>query len=143
LKVWQAIIPVWLEAPVLGYGFGAVWYYGWWRLGGSPLLVQMTAAAKVPFYHGHNLLLDVLPQLGALGVMAALIILCLLAVGGIRGIRDLPDAATWALLTLTGVVVMGVTEPMLSVPVGWFCVVAATVSVSHRRPVASLRHLHA
>ena len=66
-KVWGAIIPAWLGAPVAGYGFGAVWYYGWWRLDGSDLLTRMNYAAGTFFYHGHNLFMDVLPQLGVLG----------------------------------------------------------------------------
>jgi hypothetical protein len=32
------------------------------------------------------------------------------------------------LLTLVAVVGMGITEPMFSVPVGWFCIVAATAA---------------
>jgi len=136
--VWQAIIPAWLEAPILGYGFGAVWFYGWWRLDGSPVLTQMNEAAKIYFYHGHNIVFDVLPQLGALGLVAVLLLLGLLLVRGVRGFRELPDAATWAVLTLIAIVVMGITEPMLSVPVGWFCVVAATAA-SRREPLILTR----
>lgn len=130
---WQAILPAWLAAPVGGYGFGAVWNYGWWRLDGSPVLDQMSKVAGFEFYHGHNNFLDVLPQLGALGFIAALLILGLLGVRGIRALRDQPEAGMWAILTLVTLLVMGVTEPMLSVPVGWFCAVATTACCRHGR----------
>lgn len=134
--IWQAIIPTWLEAPVGGYGFGAVWYYGWWRLDGSALLDHMNEVAKTPFYHGHNILIDVLPQLGALGLVAALLILGLLAFRGIRDARDTTGGSTWAVLALITLLVMGITEPMLSVPIGWFCAVAATAAARRRGPTA-------
>lgn len=140
-KVWGAIIPAWLGAPVAGYGFGAVWYYGWWRLDGSDLLTRMNYAAGTFFYHGHNLFMDVLPQLGVLGVVSALLVLAVLAARGIAGFRRGSGSSTWALLLLTAVLVMGIAEPMLSVPVGWFSVIAATAAARIPAPDASGNHL--
>jgi O-antigen ligase len=127
-EIWRAVIGGWLEAPVAGHGFGAVWKYAWWRLDGSPALDRMNKAADIVFFHGHNVLLDILPQLGALGLVAALLVLGVLAVRGVRGTSTSTAAAGWALLVLVAVLVMGLAEPMLSVPVGWFTVVAATAA---------------
>ncbi len=126
--IWGAVINGWLEAPIAGHGFGAVWFYGWWRLDGSPVLDRMTQAANVDFYHGHNIFLDILPQLGVLGLAAAVLLLGMLALRGVARLSGPSAAPPWALLVLIAVLVMGVAEPMFSVPVGWFCLVAAVAA---------------
>jgi len=126
--IWRAVINSWLQAPVFGHGFGAVWFYAWWRLGGSPVLDEMQQAAHLEFFHGHNIFLDILPQLGVLGLIAALLVIGLLA-GRVRaGLAGPTAAREWVLLVLIALLVMGVAEPMLSVPVGWFSAVAATAA---------------
>ncbi|HEY3407852.1 MAG TPA: O-antigen ligase family protein [Propionicimonas sp.] len=130
--IWRAVIDGWLEAPVGGHGFGAVWFYGWWRLDGSPVLDRMNAAAHLDFFHGHNIFLDILPQLGVLGLVVAILIIGVLAYRGAAGLPGSSSAPGWALLVLVAVLVMGVAEPMLSVPVGWFSIVAATTASGRR-----------
>ncbi len=132
-EIWRAVIDGWLEAPVGGHGFGAVWFYGWWRLDGSPVLDRMNAAAHLDFFHGHNIFLDILPQLGVLGLVVAVLIIGVLAGRGASRLPGSSSAPGWALLVLVAILVMGVAEPMLSVPIGWFSVVAATAASRDRR----------
>lgn len=131
--IWDVVVHTWLQAPVTGYGFGAVWRYSWWPLEGSDVLDRMTAArtgayAGQPFFHGHNLLIDVLPQLGLLGAVGAVLILGLLAVRGIAGLTSPSPAPAWALLMFVGLVTMGMAEPLLSIPLGWFCAAVAAAA---------------
>ncbi len=131
--IWEIVVGTSLQAPLTGYGFGAVWRYSWWPLDGSDVLRKMWsertgAYAGQPFFHGHNLLIDVLPQLGLLGATAAFLVLGLLAVRGISGLTSDSPAPAWGLLIFLALVTMGLAEPLLSIPLGWFCATVAAAA---------------
>lgn len=135
VPLWRAIVRVWEGAPVGGYGWGAVWPYSWF----SPDVVSAPKAAidagsRTALVHGHNIVFDLLPQLGLLGVLVVVVMIgC--SVGWLFVRLDERDyvVARWAALGAAAILVNGVTEPMVSVPVGWFVLVTIVASSSSLR----------
>lgn len=139
-KLWAAIVDVWRVEPLTGYGFGAVWRYAWLPLGGSRVQKDIAEAAGFDPGQGHNVLFDLLPQLGLLGVVALLLLMGGLAYRGVVRLTRAPDAAGWALLTFVALLIAGATETGLIRPLGWVLVVAASAVVGRiGRPQRSLR----
>lgn len=135
VPLWQAIVEVWSDAPVLGYGWGAIWPYSWFRPEThSAAKDQIDVGTGYWLSHGHNIIFDLLPQLGILGV-ALLVLMVGCAVGWL--FVPLADGdyvvARWAGLGVLALLVNGVSEPMLSVPVGWFTLVAIAAGTSRLR----------
>lgn len=122
---WRATIEVSLDrAPFLGSGWGAVWPHPWSMVPPNEVADEIFARAGYPLPHGHNFFIDVLPELGLVGVAIAVLMVAYvlrevrrsgLQVGG----RD-PVMGRLALLVLVALLVSGITEPMLTVPLGWW-----------------------
>ena len=111
-------------APVLGSGWGAVWEHPWDLTVPNEVSLDIYARAGFTLAHGHNFFVDVLPELGLLGVAVAL----LMVVYAVREVRrcGLQPGSTdtqsgrLTLLVLVALLVSGVSEPMLTVPLGWW-----------------------
>ena len=132
---WQAIISATLDrAPILGSGWGAVWEHPWDPTPPNDAALDIYERAGYPLVHGHNFFLDVMPELGLAGVAVALLMVAY-AVRQVRrcglhaGAAD-PVTGRLVLMVLVALLVSGITEPMLTVPLGWWSltmVVALTV----------------
>jgi O-antigen ligase len=137
---WRAAVATTLErAPWTGSGWGAVWEHPWDPTPANDVATEIYVRAGFPLPHGHILLIDVLPELGFLGVAAVLLMLAY-AVREVRrcGLRAAsPDPVAGRLLLLVLVVIIssGVTEPMLTVPLGWWTL-ALVVAVPRQRAAA-------
>lgn len=122
---WRATIESTLDrSPVLGSGWGAAWQHPWSMVPPNEVAQDIADRAGYSLAHGHNFLLDVLPELGLLGVGVALLMVAYTARevvrnGLHRGRRD-PVAGRLILLVLVALLVSGVTEPMLTAPLGWW-----------------------
>lgn len=134
--LWRAALEATLEeAPLLGSGWGAVWEHPWDPTPPNDVAMDIYARAGYPLPHGHNLFVDVVPELGLLGVTLALAMVAY-AVREIRkcGLRTTaadPLAGRLVLLALVALLVSGITEPMLTVPLGWWCL-ALVVALSRQ-----------
>lgn len=122
---WRATIESTLDtAPVLGSGWGAVWEHPWNLAPPNPVALDIYTRAGYSLPHGHNFFIDVLPELGLAGVLAAVLMVAY-AIKEVRrcglhaGAAD-PTTGRLVLLTLVALLVSGVTEPMLTVPLGWW-----------------------
>lgn len=144
---WRATVQVSLEtAPWLGSGWGAVWEHPWNSAQPNNVAQLIYAEASYALPHGHNFFVDVVPELGVVGLTIALIMVGY-SVFAIRrcGLRTGPDptAGRLVLLVTVALLVNGITEPMLTVPLGWwaFALVVATARqrVLPRAPAAG-RH---
>lgn len=135
---WRATIASTLdEAPFLGSGWGAVWAHPWDLAPPNAVADDIYARAGYPLPHGHNFFVDVLPELGILGVLLAVVMVGYavreVLANGVRAGSTDPVSGRLALLILVSLLVSGVSEPMLTVPLGWW---SLTVVVALTRQLA-------
>jgi len=135
VPLWRAVVDVWQEAPLLGYGWGAIWPYSWFAPESlTEVKQQIDVEAQTSLSHGHNIVFDLLPQLGLVGV-----VLLAVLIGGAVAWLFVPlgereyVVARWTSLGSLALVVNGVSEPMLSIPIGWFVLVTVSASSSRLR----------
>jgi O-antigen ligase len=138
---WKATVTATLErAPVLGSGWGAVWEHPWNPMFPNYVSEDIYERAGYALPHGHNFFIDVLPELGLLGVAVALLMVfyavaqvrrCGLHLGGTDAV-----AGRLGLMVLVALLASGITEPMLTVPLGWWSLVLV-VAVPRQRELSS------
>lgn len=122
---WRATFEAtWDRSPVLGSGWGAVWQHPWSMVPPNEVAQDIATRAGYSLSHGHNFFLDVLPELGLVGVGAALLMVAYTAREVVRnglhaGRRDALTGRL-VLLVLVALLVSGMTEPMLTAPLGWW-----------------------
>lgn len=143
---WHATIGSTLDqAPFLGSGWGAVWAHPWDLAPPNAVVDDIYARAGYPLPHGHNFFVDVLPELGIVGVL----LVVLMVLYTLRAARDNgfvavspdPVSGRLVLFVLVSLLVSGVSEPMLTVPLGWWSltlVVALTRQRAARRAMDDL-----
>ena len=139
---WRAAVEASLDtAPWLGSGWGAVWEHPWNSAQPNAVVQLIYAKAGYVLPHGHNFFVDVMPELGLVGVAVAVTMVGY-AVFAVRrsGLRTGSDPAAGRLVLFVTVALMvnGVTEPMLTVPLGWWAF-ALVVGVSCQRVLAPSR----
>lgn len=122
---WQAAIEVSLDtAPWFGSGWGAVWEHPWDPTPMNAVSGAIYERAGFALPHGHNFFVDVLPELGIVGILAALAMIAyaLREVGrcGVSAGSSDPLTGRLILFVLVALLVSGITEPMLTVPLGWW-----------------------
>lgn len=114
-----------------GFGWSAVWPHPWLVAPENEVVDDIYTRAGASLTHGHNSLFDLIPQVGIVGAVLALAILVRALVRGIRSLGIGPDrgtpgtraAARFLVLGVVGQVVLGLTEPLLTIPLGWFCAI--------------------
>ncbi|GIM64172.1 hypothetical protein Pve01_82490 [Planomonospora venezuelensis] len=129
---WRATVEASLEtAPWLGSGWGAVWEHPWNSAQPNAAVQLIYAKAGYALPHGHNFFVDVMPELGLVGVATAVAMVVYAAASarrvGLLAGED-PVAGRLVVLVLVALLVYGITEPMLTTPLGWwsFALVVAT-----------------
>lgn len=77
--IWPAVVEVWLSAPILGYGWGAVW--------SDDSFVASEIARTLGFtvHHSHNGFLDLLIRVGPVGLWLVLAAVGLVFRGSLVG----------------------------------------------------------
>ena len=112
----------------LGSGWGAVWGHPW-QLAPENIWAYRIYAVGGMVTHGHNSFLDLLPQLGLVGIGLCLLIYLRTAARAVTwrhrpdGGRAMEDASRFLLVGIVGHLVLGLTEPLFTIPVGWFVLV--------------------
>lgn len=138
---WKATIASTLDqAPFLGSGWGAVWAHPWDLAPPNAVADDIYARAGYPLPHGHNFFVDVLPEVGILGVALAAAVVAYavreVRASGLLAHSTDPAAGRLVLLVLVSLLVSGVSEPMLTVPLGWW---SLTLVVALTRQRACVR----
>jgi O-antigen ligase len=124
LPFWKATMHVWREDPILGFGWGTVWKHPWLPAPDSWVLAKIYDEAGLGLTHGHNNFVDVAPEIGLVGMLVALAMFvhALLRSAKFRkmaGERD-KQATSFVVLSTVALLVFGITEPMLTIPLGWW-----------------------
>ena len=147
---WRATVEASLEtAPWLGSGWGAVWEHPWNSAQPNSVAQLIYAKAGYGLPHGHNFFLDVLPEVGLVGLTVAMIMVGYSMFATRRcGLRSGPDpiAGRLVLLVTVALMVNGITEPMLTAPLGWWAFALVVATARQRvlpRPQPGGRHLGA
>jgi hypothetical protein len=124
-SLWRAAWDSTMDtAPLVGSGWGAVWTHPWSMVPPNEVAQDIYDRAGIALSHGHNFFIDVLPELGLLGVALALAMVAYAVREVVRcGLHDCtadPVAGRLILLVLIALLVSGITEPMFTVPLGWW-----------------------
>lgn len=122
---WQAAWDSTMDtSPLVGSGWGAVWTHPWSMVPPNKVAQDIYDRAGDVLSHGHNLFVDVLPELGLLGVALAVLMVGYaireVARSGLHDRTADPLAGRLTLLVLIALLVSGITEPMFTVPLGWW-----------------------
>lgn len=140
VPIWEAVWTASQPHLWIGYGWGSVWQHPWQTAPFSHPMDVIFFNSGNPTYwppHGHNSFFDLLPQIGLLGVGCAVlvhleaVVRACLARRGVH--RTSVNAATgrMVLAMLVGLVIFGMSEPLTTIPLGWFLLVIL-VSVSYQ-----------
>lgn len=142
-------VPIWKAAweatqPQLwqGFGWGSVWPHPWVPAPPNHVMDVIWFATNDPNYyppHGHSSLFDLLPEVGLIGV--ALAALMHLEVAGRAVMLRRSPVATQedvragrlVIVLLVVVLVFGISEPLTTIPFGWFLLVIACGILPIRR----------
>lgn len=125
----------------IGAGWGSVWPHPWAPSPPNEVYDDLVARSLVLLTHGHNSFFDLLPELGLIGSLVfATVYLQALARGlERRRLRNEPtseslEASRMVLLGVLALLVYGITEPITTIPLGWFVVVMLAADLTARRP---------
>jgi O-antigen ligase len=140
LPLWRGIVEVAnATGLVFGHGWGAVWGHPWQLAPANDVVDRIYDEGALVATHGHNSFLDVLPQLGIVGVALCLLVYLRPAWKAVA-LRHRPSdiramaASRFVLVGLVGHLSFGLTEPLFTIPVGWFVlVILVAVGTNHRR----------
>jgi O-antigen ligase len=142
--LWAATIETARDHWFLGWGWGAVWNHAWHPAPDNDVVQSIYANAGIQLTHGHNYFIDVLPQLGVAGVIVCVLMLVHVIRLAVRAgsVDTAPGLTRLVVLVVVGLLTFGITEPMLSIPVGWWTLttVAGYAALAVGRPAARSRH---
>ena len=121
-------------------GWGAVWPHPWYVAPANPVFDRIVAAAGYFLTHGHNSVIDLVAEVGVVGT-ALWVLLVLTAVRANlqrlrRGLQPArrEDGRPHRFLAVLALLMLGVTEPLSMIPIGWWCLVVVAV----RTPVGAI-----
>ncbi len=132
VPLWEAI---WDETVGLerwfGAGWGVVWPHPWYQAAPNAAYDEIVARYGDFLTHGHNSFFDLIPEIGALGA-ALFALVYVQASTRVLALRDGADhtvrrsrleASRITLLGIVALLVFGLSEPMSTIPLGWFALV--------------------
>lgn len=127
VPLWEAIIDETVSRRAEGYGWGTVWMHPWLPDYASDVADDIYVGAGTFMSHGHNSFLDVLPQVGLIGVVLLVLMHLVPLKNAMRErVGEQRDAETLlrsrvVITSMAAIIVFGLTEPITSTPLGWFC----------------------
>ena len=123
----------------VGSGWGMVWQHPWFPSAPNQLHEEIVRRAGMYAVHGHNSFFDLLPEVGLLGILlfAAAYVQAIARGLYLRRVDTAPDAAQLAtgraaLLAVLALVVYGITEPLTTIPIGWWLLVILATGLAAR-----------
>ena len=121
-----------------GAGWGVVWPHPWYPAAPNALHAEIVERAGDFVAHGHSSFFDLLPEVGLIG-SAVFATTYVQAAGRALALRK-PDArrheslevSRIAVLAFIALVLFGITEPMSTIPLGWFLIVMLAAGIAPR-----------
>lgn len=129
MPFWRAALSVAADQPLLGYGWGAVWAHPWLPAPGNTVAESIYASAGLFLTHGHNSFVDLLIDVGTVGVVLIAVLVVSIVKRAVRpgwtqavGVDD-AVRSRFAVLCIVNLLIFGITEPLLVVPIGFWALV--------------------
>lgn len=130
----------------VGSGWGTVWPHSWNPAPPSAAYAEIIDRTGYVLYHGHNSIFDLLPEIGIVGVAVYASTYVHAVVRALR-LRDPRrgvsparlEAGRATLLGVLALLLLGVTEPMSTVPLGWFVAVVLATGLAPTPAVPARR----
>ncbi len=126
-EIWEASLEALGQRPLLGYGFGALF----WRDNVSSETAGIWRHVGFDASHAHNAPLDMALQIGLIGLAVFLVLWVSVAVGAWRILETNPELAIWMLTVFAANVVIGFTEDVFGA--GWIAIFVAMRVLLMRR----------
>lgn len=128
--LWSAIIDIAEPRILQGYGFGAVWNHPWHAADANQVLIDLSVRAGFSYPHGHSSFMDLLLELGLLACVALALIYLQSIVRAVWALLTTFTPASLetsrlVLLLCLGHLASGLSEPLATVPFGWYVLVLA------------------
>ncbi len=146
VQIWES---VWAasstEVRLIGDGWGSVWQHPWRSAPPNGAFDGIVEHVGHVVVHGHNSAMDLVPEIGLVGVALFSLIYLQPLVRALRRRRGSTtpaarEAGRVAILGILGLLLAGVTEPMSTIPLGFFVAVLVAAHV-HREQTAEPRAL--
>jgi O-antigen ligase len=110
--IWTHVIDEISLKPLLGWG-----YYGFWSAN-NPAVIEISAGARMPVGQSHNGLLEMLLSVGVIGAAIFIFLFVRNVILAFRCFRTSTKAlAISSIILCVGILVIGVSEPVLLSPV--------------------------
>lgn len=138
VPLWEA---VWDETTGadrwFGSGWGVVWPHPWYPAAPNAAYDEIVARYGELLSHGHNSFFDLLPEIGMLGAATFALVYVQAGTRALalrKSARQTvhPSRLEASRITLLGIVallVFGLSEPMSTIPLGWFVIVLLATGV--------------
>lgn len=128
--LWSAALEVAKAEPLQGFGYGAVWQHPWKPPLLNIVIGEIWDRSGLPLSHGHNSAVDLVVEVGVVGVLLMVLVMLVAAQRGFRLVAspasDRAVAGRFTSLSLAALLLVGVTEPMATIPLGWWVLVLLT-----------------
>jgi O-antigen ligase len=131
--LWSATLVEAQDRPLTGFGWGAVWPHPWKPALLNVVLGDIWDRSGLPLSHGHNSAIDLVIEVGFVGVLLMVVVMVTVGIRSVTLMRmSGPDRvddtimARFIVLCLVNLVVCGITEPMATIPLGWWALVLLT-----------------
>jgi O-antigen ligase len=136
--LWSAAISVAQERPWGGYGYGAVWQHPWKPPLLNIVIGEIWDRSGDALSHGHNSAVDLVVEVGVVGVLLMVVVMLTAALRAIASVRVGGSARDlvrfrFTVLCLVNLVLFGITEPMATIPLGWWALVLLTEPLRRTR----------
>lgn len=113
-----------------GAGWGVVWPHPWFPTSANEIHTEIVQRAGTFLVHGHNSFFDILPELGLVGsaIFATTYVQAAARGFRLRSLSATPTAeglemSRMILLGVLALLIYGVSEPLSTIPLGWFAIV--------------------
>lgn len=131
--IWEASIEALSRRPLLGHGFGALF----WRVDVSPETAEIWRHVGFEASHAHNGALDLALQIGLVGLLVFTVLWLSTVRSAWAKLDSSPDLSIWVLAVLASIFIIGLSEDVFFG--GWIALFCAMKVLLMRRDSSLLQ----